>query len=72
MITLVSLLERVCAITLRSKGADPRLMHLHQSANKRLDMAGPLMASLFRQLFYKLTKDMRAYLQKVHHCCLHT
>lgn len=62
---------RVCVpIILRSKGADPCLTHLHQSANKRLDMAGPLMASLFRQLFYKLTKDMRAYLQKVHNCSL--
>ena len=32
--------------------------------NKRLDLAGPLMATLFRQLFRKLTKDVRAYLQK--------
>lgn len=34
------------------------------SANKRNDMAGPLMARLFRQLFYRLTKGMRRYLQK--------
>lgn len=33
-------------------------------ANKRLDLAGPLMATLFRQLFYKVTKKMRAQLQK--------
>jgi DNA-directed RNA polymerase II subunit RPB2 len=33
-------------------------------ANKRLDLAGPLMASLFRQLFYKVTKKMKAQLQK--------
>ncbi|XP_024532582.1 DNA-directed RNA polymerase II subunit RPB2 [Selaginella moellendorffii] len=32
--------------------------------NKRLDLAGPLLGSLFRQLFRKLTKDVRAYLQK--------
>ncbi len=33
--------------------------------NKRLDLAGPLLGGLFRQLFKKLTKDVRAYLQKV-------
>eukprot|EP01137_Pigoraptor_chileana_P009419 Opistho-2@57646 len=32
--------------------------------NKRLDLAGPLMAGLFRVLFRKLTKDLRAQLQK--------
>eukprot|EP00898_Chlorokybus_atmophyticus_P001664 jgi/Chlat1/2499/Chrsp175S02370 len=32
--------------------------------NKRLDLAGPLLGSLFRQLFRKLTKDVRSYLQK--------
>lgn len=31
---------------------------------KRLDLAGPLMASLFRTLFKKLSKDMFKYLQK--------
>ena len=31
---------------------------------KRLDLAGPLMASLFRMLFNKLTKDVYKYLQK--------
>ena len=31
---------------------------------KRLDLAGPLMASLFRMLFNKLTKDIYQYLQK--------
>ena len=31
---------------------------------KRLDLAGPLMAGLFRMLFHKLTKDVYAYLQK--------
>ncbi|GBG89761.1 hypothetical protein CBR_g49614 [Chara braunii] len=33
--------------------------------NKRLDLAGPLLGGLFRQLFRKLTKDVRMYLQKV-------
>ncbi|PVU97084.1 hypothetical protein BB560_005767 [Smittium megazygosporum] len=31
---------------------------------KRMDMAGPLLAMLFRNLFRKLTKDMTRYLQK--------
>ncbi len=31
---------------------------------KRLDLAGPLMASLFRFLFKKLVKEARKYLQK--------
>lgn len=34
-------------------------------ANKRLDLAGPLLATLFRQLFKKLNKDVKNYLQKV-------
>lgn len=39
--------------------------------NKRLDLAGPLLGGLFRQLFKKLTKDVRGYLQKVRPtlCC---
>ncbi|KAF2839438.1 DNA-dependent RNA polymerase II RPB140 [Patellaria atrata CBS 101060] len=32
---------------------------------KRLDLAGPLMANLFRQLFIRLTKDIYKYMQKV-------
>eukprot|EP00271_Cylindrocystis_brebissonii_P022832 TRINITY_DN8941_c0_g1_i2.p1 TRINITY_DN8941_c0_g1~~TRINITY_DN8941_c0_g1_i2.p1 ORF type:complete len:1189 (+),score=261.50 TRINITY_DN8941_c0_g1_i2:389-3955(+) len=32
--------------------------------NKRLDLAGPLLAGLFRGLFRKLTKDVRIYVQK--------
>ena len=31
---------------------------------KRLDMAGPLMGSLFRMLFKQLTKDCKRYIQK--------
>lgn len=33
-------------------------------ANKRLDLAGPLLGTLFRQLFKNLTKDVRLYLQR--------
>jgi DNA-directed RNA polymerase II subunit RPB2 len=32
--------------------------------NKRLDLAGPLLATLFRQLFRRLVKDVRTYAQK--------
>ena len=32
---------------------------------KRMDLAGPLLASLFRMLFKKLTKDVSLYLRKV-------
>ena len=32
--------------------------------NKRLDLAGPLMAFLFRGLFRNLSKEMRMYAQK--------
>ncbi|GHP02192.1 DNA-dependent RNA polymerase II [Pycnococcus provasolii] len=32
--------------------------------NKRLDLGGPLLANLFRLLFRRLTKDVRAYLQR--------
>jgi len=31
---------------------------------KRLDLAGPLLAGLFRMLFRKLTKDVLSYLKK--------
>ena len=34
---------------------------------KRLDLAGPLLANLFRMLFRKLTKDVYRYLQKASH-----
>ena len=33
-------------------------------ANKRLDLAGPLIGGLFRLLFYKLSKEMRGTLQR--------
>jgi DNA-directed RNA polymerase II subunit RPB2 len=36
---------------------------------KRLDLAGPLLSSLFRLLFKKLTRDVSRHLQKV--CIVH-
>jgi DNA-directed RNA polymerase II subunit RPB2 len=33
-------------------------------SNKRLDLAGPLIGTLFRLLFYNMSKAMRAFLQK--------
>jgi DNA-directed RNA polymerase II subunit RPB2 len=33
-------------------------------ANKRLDLAGPLLGGLFRMLFKKLSKEVRTYLKK--------
>lgn len=36
---------------------------------KRLDLAGPLLANLFRMLFRKLTRDVYRYLQKVRVVC---
>ena len=35
-----------------------------QYGNKRLDLAGPLLAFLFRGLLKKLMKEMRMYAQK--------
>ena len=32
--------------------------------NKRMDLAGPLLGSLFRQLFAKLTKEVKKYLER--------
>jgi DNA-directed RNA polymerase beta subunit len=34
-------------------------------ANKRLDLAGPLMANLFRQLFEKMIKNLKNKLQRL-------
>uniref|UniRef100_A0A7S1C2I4 DNA-directed RNA polymerase subunit beta n=1 Tax=Bicosoecida sp. CB-2014 TaxID=1486930 RepID=A0A7S1C2I4_9STRA len=52
--------HRLLQCALGRHGADDR----DHFGNKRMDMAGPLIAYLFRQLFYKLTKDMRNYLQR--------
>ena len=38
---------------------------------KRLDLAGPLLANLFRMLFRKLTRDVYRHLQKVSNAVPH-
>ncbi|KAA8519806.1 hypothetical protein F0562_014104 [Nyssa sinensis] len=48
----------LCALGLRA--VDDRDHYV----NKRLDLAGPLLGGLFRMLFRKLTRDVRAYVQK--------
>ena len=40
-----------------------------QYGNKRLDLAGPLMAFLFRGLLKKLMKEMRMYVQNAGRIC---
>ena len=41
----------------------------NQYGNKRLDLAGPLMAFLFRGLLKKLMKEMRMYVQNAGRIC---
>ena len=53
--------SRLCSATLGRKELDDR----DHFGNKRLDLAGPLLANLFRQLFYRFTKRIRDELQKV-------
>jgi len=51
-------------MNLRRKHADSTSEHgCHATGKKRLDLAGVLIASLFRTLFYRLTKDVKAYLR---------
>jgi len=47
-------------VALKRRGEDDR----DHYANKRMDLGGPLLASLFRLLFRKLCKDMRQYVQR--------
>eukprot|EP00041_Stephanoeca_diplocostata_P005102 m.56360 g.56360 ORF g.56360 m.56360 type:complete len:1192 (-) comp15578_c1_seq5:179-3754(-) len=54
------LVHRVLQTALRRRPTDDR----DHYANKRLDLAGPLMSFLFRSLFKKLVKDMRQDLQR--------
>lgn len=53
--------QRLCSAALGRRELDDR----DHFGNKRLDLAGPLMANLFRQLFYRFTKRIRDELQKV-------
>lgn len=54
------LVHRVLLAALRRRPTDDR----DHYGNKRLDLAGPLMAFLFRSLFKKLVKDMKISLQQ--------
>lgn len=54
------MIQRLCSATLGRKELDDR----DHFGNKRLDLAGPLLANLFRQLFYRFTKRIRDELQK--------
>jgi len=54
------IIHKLLVAVLGRRGEDDR----DHFGNKRLDLAGPLMGGLFRQLFKKLTKDVKVYLQK--------
>ena len=55
------MVQRLISAALGRKELDDR----DHFGNKRLDLAGPLLANLFRQLFYRFTKRIRDELQKV-------
>jgi len=52
--------HKLLQCSLGRRGEDDR----DHFGNKRMDMSGPMIGGLFRQLFYNVYKDMRAYLQK--------
>uniref|UniRef100_A0A7S0WZH0 DNA-directed RNA polymerase subunit beta n=1 Tax=Chlamydomonas leiostraca TaxID=1034604 RepID=A0A7S0WZH0_9CHLO len=54
------MVHRLMLVALGRRGEDDR----DHYANKRMDLGGPLLASLFRLLFRKLTKDIRSYVQR--------
>jgi DNA-directed RNA polymerase II subunit RPB2 len=54
------MMHRMLSCALGRRPVDDRDHYGH----KRLDLAGPLLASLFRQLFKKLTKNVRRFLQR--------
>lgn len=54
------MVHRMLQVALGRRDPDDR----DHFGKKRLDLAGPLMAGLFRMLFNKLTKDVYKYLQK--------
>jgi DNA-directed RNA polymerase II subunit RPB2 len=54
------IVHRVLLCALGRRSEDDR----DHYGNKRLDLAGPLLASLFRQLFRRLARDVRVYCQK--------
>lgn len=52
--------HRLLLVALGRRDPDDRDHYAH----KRLDLGGPLLAGLFRQLFRKLVKDARAAVQR--------
>ena len=54
------MVHRLCLAALERRELDDR----DHFGKKRLDLAGPLLATLFRMLFKKLTKDVYKYMQK--------
>ena len=52
--------HRLLLVALKRRREDDR----DHYANKRLDLGGPLLSGLFRLLFRKLCKDVRAYVQR--------
>ena len=54
------MVHRLMLVVLKRRAEDDR----DHYANKRLDLGGPLLAQLFRQLFRKLCKDVRGYVQR--------
>lgn len=53
-------IHRLLLVALGRRDEDDR----DHYGNKRLDLGGPLLAGLFRQLFRKLHRDARSYLQR--------
>lgn len=53
------MVNRLLLVSLGRRAEDDR----DHYANKRLDLGGPLLAALFRQLFRKLTKDVKTLVQ---------
>lgn len=54
------MVHRLLLAALKRRDVDDR----DHYGNKRLDLAGPLLAFLFRGLFRNLTKEIRLYAQK--------
>jgi DNA-directed RNA polymerase II subunit RPB2 len=54
------MIHRMLQVALGRREPDDR----DHFGKKRLDLAGPLMAKLFRTLFIRLTRDIQAYLRK--------
>ena len=54
------MIHRLLTAALERRALDDR----DHYGNKRLDLAGPLLATLFRQLFKKVTKDVKQHLQR--------